>query len=178
MVWLMVSMAFGAGLLALPHWVPIRSEDLWLIAGVGIAGALGQYTITEAFRQGEASLIAPLEYSALLWGEDYLAWSTSSTSAGLYPSFYLGWGPAAVLLGSAVLGAVWALAIFAGQRAVGRYFELVFWITMLPYAIRLDEAWSVGAISAPIITSIYLILIIWSIGTIVRAVSPVRDALR
>lgn len=67
-VWLLVSMAVGAGLLALPHWVPIRSEDLWLIAGVGVAGALGQYTITEAFRQGEASMIAPLEYSALLWG--------------------------------------------------------------------------------------------------------------
>jgi drug/metabolite transporter (DMT)-like permease len=67
-VWLLVSMAVGAGLLALPHWVPIRDEDLWLIAGVGVAGALGQYTITEAFRQGEASMIAPLEYSALLWG--------------------------------------------------------------------------------------------------------------
>ena len=75
-VWLMVSMAFGAGLLALPHWVPIRTEDLWLIAGVGIAGAFGQYTITEAFRQGEASLIAPLEYSALLWGVllDFSLW--------------------------------------------------------------------------------------------------------
>ncbi len=75
-VWLMVSMAFGAGLLALPQWVPIRSEDIWLIAGVGIAGALGQYTITEAFRQGEASLIAPLEYSALLWGVllDFSLW--------------------------------------------------------------------------------------------------------
>ena len=67
-VWLLASMAFGAGLLALPHWVPIQRADLWLIAGIGIAGALGQYTITEAFRQGEASLIAPLEYSALLWG--------------------------------------------------------------------------------------------------------------
>ena len=75
-VWLLVSMAFGAGLLALPHWVPIRGEDLWLIAGVGIAGALGQYTITEAFRRGEASLIAPLEYSALLWGVllDFSLW--------------------------------------------------------------------------------------------------------
>ncbi len=67
-VWLLFSMALGAGLLAWPNWVPIRSADLWLIAGVGLAGALGQYTVTEAFRQGEASLIAPLEYSALLWG--------------------------------------------------------------------------------------------------------------
>lgn len=76
-VWLLVSMALGAGLLALPQWVPIRAEDLWLIAGVGIAGALGQYTITEAFRRGEASLIAPLEYSALLWGVllDFSLWN-------------------------------------------------------------------------------------------------------
>ena len=41
---------------------------MWLIAGIGVAGALGQYTITEAFRTGEASLVAPLEYSALVWG--------------------------------------------------------------------------------------------------------------
>ena len=39
-----------------------------MIAGIGVAGALGQYAVTEAFRVGEASLIAPLEYSALLWG--------------------------------------------------------------------------------------------------------------
>ena len=76
-VWLLVSMTVGAGLLALPQWVPIRSEDLWLIAGIGVAGALGQYTITEAFRRAEASLIAPLEYSALLWGVflDFSLWN-------------------------------------------------------------------------------------------------------
>ncbi len=76
-VWLMVSMALGAGVLALPQWVPIRAADAWLIAGIGVAGAFGQYTITEAFRRGEASLIAPLEYSALLWGVllDFSLWN-------------------------------------------------------------------------------------------------------
>jgi len=54
--------------LAAPQWVPIRGADAWVIAGIGVAGALGQYTITEAFRLGEASLIAPLEYTALVWG--------------------------------------------------------------------------------------------------------------
>ncbi|MGO4222356.1 DMT family transporter [Lysobacter sp. TAF61] len=68
MVWLMVMIAVGGGALAWPQWVPIRSEHLWLIGGVGVAGALGQYAITEAFRMGEASLIAPLEYTALIWG--------------------------------------------------------------------------------------------------------------
>jgi drug/metabolite transporter (DMT)-like permease len=68
MVWLLFFMALGAGLLALPDWTPIRSSDAWVIAGIGVAGALGQYAITEAFRLGEASLIAPLEYTALVWG--------------------------------------------------------------------------------------------------------------
>jgi drug/metabolite transporter (DMT)-like permease len=67
-VWLMLLMALGAGLLAWPHWVPLRAEHGWLILGLGIAGALGQYLITEAFRLGEASLLAPLEYTALIWG--------------------------------------------------------------------------------------------------------------
>jgi drug/metabolite transporter (DMT)-like permease len=67
-VWLMASMTVGAGALAAPGWVPLRGEHAGLIAGVGVAGALGQYAITEAFRLGEASLLAPLEYSALLWG--------------------------------------------------------------------------------------------------------------
>ena len=67
-VWLMLLMAVGAGLLAIPQWTPIRAVDGWLIVGIGIAGALGQYAITEAFRLGEASLLAPLEYTALVWG--------------------------------------------------------------------------------------------------------------
>jgi drug/metabolite transporter (DMT)-like permease len=68
MVWLLALMALGAGALSWPGWVPLRAADAALIAGVGLAGALGQYAITEAFRLGEASLIAPLEYTALLWG--------------------------------------------------------------------------------------------------------------
>ena len=53
-VWVMVLMTVGAGAIAAPHWVAIRSSDLWLVAGVGVAGAIGQYAITEAFRLGEA----------------------------------------------------------------------------------------------------------------------------
>ena len=68
MVWLMVMISLGAGALAWSGWVPVRGEDWWLILGLGVAGSLGQYAITEAFRLGEASLIAPLEYTALIWG--------------------------------------------------------------------------------------------------------------
>ena len=66
--WLLALMALGAGALALPNWVALRGEHAWIIVAIGVAGALGQYAITEAFRVGEASLIAPLEYTALVWG--------------------------------------------------------------------------------------------------------------
>ncbi|HEU4774790.1 MAG TPA: DMT family transporter [Lysobacter sp.] len=67
-VWLLVMLALGAGALAWPNWVPLRLQDGWVIAGIGLAGAIGQYAITEAFRTGSASLLAPLEYTALVWG--------------------------------------------------------------------------------------------------------------
>ncbi|RBC14980.1 DMT family transporter, partial [Xanthomonas oryzae] len=49
-----------------------------LIAGMGLAGALGQVALTQAFMRGEASMIAPLEYTALVWviGWDWLLWQT------------------------------------------------------------------------------------------------------
>ncbi len=74
--WLLALMALGAGALALPNWVALRGEHAWIIVAIGVAGALGQYAITEAFRVGEASLIAPLEYTALVWGVglDLLLW--------------------------------------------------------------------------------------------------------
>ena len=66
--WMLVMTACGASLLALPGWVPLRLDDGWVIAGVGVTGFLGQVAITEAFRSGEASVVAPFEYSALAWG--------------------------------------------------------------------------------------------------------------
>jgi drug/metabolite transporter (DMT)-like permease len=68
MVWLLAMMAIGAGALAYPDWVSIQREHWPLIAFLGVAGAFGQYAITLAFKWGEASLIAPLEYTALVWG--------------------------------------------------------------------------------------------------------------
>ena len=68
--------ALGAGALALPGWEPLRLADAWVIVAVGVTGFLGQVAITEAFRHGEASVVAPFEYSALGWGLglDLLVW--------------------------------------------------------------------------------------------------------
>lgn len=74
--WLLTLIALGAGALAAPGWVALKPEHWWLVAGVGVVGAAGQFTITEAFARGEASVIAPLEYTALVWGLafDALVW--------------------------------------------------------------------------------------------------------
>lgn len=75
--WMLTLLSLGAGALAWSGWIPLRPVDGWLIAGIGLTGALGQYAITEAFRHGEASLIAPFEYTALAWGAglDLLLWN-------------------------------------------------------------------------------------------------------
>lgn len=75
--WFVVLLSLGAWLLALPTWKPLQSAHVWIIAGVGVSGSLAQVALTEAFRRGEASLIAPLEYTALVWGVllDVALWS-------------------------------------------------------------------------------------------------------
>ncbi|NZA25607.1 DMT family transporter [Luteimonas sp. SJ-92] len=65
--WFLVLLALGAGALAWPDWRPMRAQDLWAVAGVGITGALAQVALTHAFRLAEASRIAPLEYTGLVW---------------------------------------------------------------------------------------------------------------
>lgn len=75
-VWFLVIMAVGAGLLAWPQWRPLQWQHAALIAGMGLAGALGQVALTRAFQLGQASLVAPLEYTGLVWviGLDLLLW--------------------------------------------------------------------------------------------------------
>ena len=74
--WMLVMTGAGATALAWPDWQPVQGVDGWVIAGVGLSGFLGQVAITEAFRTGQASVVAPFEYSALAWalGLDWLVW--------------------------------------------------------------------------------------------------------
>lgn len=75
-VWMLVLLGFGAAALAWSSWLPIRSADWATVLMLGAFGACGQVLLTEAFRLGEASKIAPLEYTALLWslGIDLALW--------------------------------------------------------------------------------------------------------
>ncbi|HLM52051.1 MAG TPA: DMT family transporter, partial [Pseudoxanthomonas sp.] len=78
-----VLLSVGSGALGLRQWTPLQASDAWTIAGVGLSGSLAQVGLTEAFRRGEASLIAPLEYTALVWavGLDVALWGVLPDAA-------------------------------------------------------------------------------------------------
>jgi drug/metabolite transporter (DMT)-like permease len=69
-------LSIGAGLLALPGWRAMLWSDLPMIVGVGVLGSVAQHLITDAFRNAPASVVAPFEYTALLWGVllDLVVW--------------------------------------------------------------------------------------------------------
>jgi drug/metabolite transporter (DMT)-like permease len=93
-LWMMVLMSVGAGALAWPDWVAIQRSDAPLLLALAITGFCGQLAITEAFRHGQASAVAPFEYSALAWGLglDWLIWQTLPASHT--------WLGAAIIVGS------------------------------------------------------------------------------
>jgi drug/metabolite transporter (DMT)-like permease len=73
----MLLLAILAGLFALPAWVSLQPQHWPWLAALGATGALGQHFITQAFRYAPASVVAPFEYTALLWGVaiDWLFWA-------------------------------------------------------------------------------------------------------
>jgi drug/metabolite transporter (DMT)-like permease len=59
-------------------WVPLRLEHFGWLALLGLTGAIAARLMTEAFRLAPPSVIAPFEYTALLWGVaiDWAFWNT------------------------------------------------------------------------------------------------------
>jgi len=81
MIGLMTVVAVG---LAAPSWVPIRREDWILLGAIGVFSSIAQHLLTEAFRSAPPSVVAPFEYTALLWGilVDRVVW-------GVFPSSHV-----------------------------------------------------------------------------------------
>ena len=71
-VWTLLLYLTGAGALvaalAVPFvWREIRSEDLWLFLAISFFGTAGMTMMTQAFRLAPAAVVAPLDYTALVW---------------------------------------------------------------------------------------------------------------
>ena len=76
--WVLLFVALISGVFAIFDWTPLRAEHWYLIVGVGLFGAIGQHFITSAFRLASPAVVAPIEYTALMWGMlfDWLLWLT------------------------------------------------------------------------------------------------------
>ena len=58
-------------------WDAIKLDDYLLITGVAFFGVIAQFAVTKAYTITSPSLIAPFEYTALIWsaGLGYLLWN-------------------------------------------------------------------------------------------------------
>jgi drug/metabolite transporter (DMT)-like permease len=62
---LVVVVVLGA---AMPfYWITPTWRDAGYFLLIGLMGTAGQFCLNQAFRYGEASLVAPLDYTGLLW---------------------------------------------------------------------------------------------------------------
>ncbi|SER66024.1 Permease of the drug/metabolite transporter (DMT) superfamily [Tranquillimonas rosea] len=58
-------------------WTPIRLDDLWLFAAIALFGTAGMTMMTQAFRLAPPAIVAPLDYTGLVWATalGWLIWN-------------------------------------------------------------------------------------------------------
>jgi len=65
--WFAIGSSAVALVFALPVWVWPTAWQWLLLAGVGLISAAAQLLMTEAYRRGDTTLVAPFEYSGIVW---------------------------------------------------------------------------------------------------------------
>lgn len=110
-----VQMAISSGFFllftafAMPFvWQPVSAFDLALMAGTGVFAGIGQFAMFEGMRRAPVSVLAPFEYTSLVWAFalGYLIWSDVPG-----PNVFIG----AALIFSA------GMIIIASERLGGRF---------------------------------------------------------
>lgn len=74
--WFIALVGVGAGLLSIRTWKPVPVDDWLLLAALALTGTGGQILITAAFRRASAAIVAPFDYTHMLWAVvfGYLFW--------------------------------------------------------------------------------------------------------
>lgn len=89
-----------SGLLCIPVWVTPSGWVLAALVGVGAVSAVAQLLMTEGYRSGEATMLAPFEYGAILytvllgfliWGEAPGAWEFAGIAVLVASGLYAWW---------------------------------------------------------------------------------------
>ncbi len=83
-----------AVLLAIPQywlWSPLELDAYLMILGVAFFGVIAQFAVTKAYAIASPSLIAPFEYTALIWAAalGYLLWGDISDSYAIAGAFLI-----------------------------------------------------------------------------------------
>jgi drug/metabolite transporter (DMT)-like permease len=69
--WFTALVGTGAGIFAIPVWKPLMWEHWPWIALIVVTGTGGQLTLTSAFQRASAAVIAPFDYTHMLWAVLY-----------------------------------------------------------------------------------------------------------
>ena len=95
-----------AGLISIPFtpWSMPGPLDAAMLVGAGIFGGIGQITMTQSFRHADASLIAPFDYTSMIWAliVSLLVFNT--------------WPSGIMLLGTAIVIAAGLFVIYREHR--------------------------------------------------------------
>jgi drug/metabolite transporter (DMT)-like permease len=62
--------------MAIPVWQPLDWQFVPLLLGMGLVGSLALVAVTQAFRLGPVAMVAPFEYTSMIWAVTlgYLIW--------------------------------------------------------------------------------------------------------
>ena len=99
-LWFALGSSVVALLASLPGWVWPSAWQWPLLLGIGLVSALAQLLMTEAYRSGETTLVAPFEYSgiiwttllgALIWAEAPDGWDAAGIAILVASGLYIWW---------------------------------------------------------------------------------------
>jgi drug/metabolite transporter (DMT)-like permease len=88
--WFALASVIVGGVASIPVWVTPTATQLAILAGIGLVSAGAQLLMTEAYRRSPAALLAPFEYSGIVWtaaigflgrGETLNAWDSLGIAA-------------------------------------------------------------------------------------------------
>jgi drug/metabolite transporter (DMT)-like permease len=91
--WFVTIVGAISGILAIPQWKPLSTDDWLPLLVLGISGAAGQVLLTAAFRRASAAIVAPLDYTHMIWAVVY-----GLTIWGYLPGWRVWIGAAVIVL--------------------------------------------------------------------------------
>jgi drug/metabolite transporter (DMT)-like permease len=59
--------ALGLASIVLGNWVMPSASEMAVLVGIGVAGGIGQILLTMSYRHADTSVIAPFEYTTMIW---------------------------------------------------------------------------------------------------------------